>query len=574
MRTCLAAAALLAPGLLAAHSSGPYEGHRSGRIGCQQFVADEFACHRIDLLAHLSVDTLDGGTVNDLWGWTDPLTGSEYVLVGTFGGTVFVDISNPESPVRIGLLPSHDELVCRSTGGCEEGSGWRDIKVYADHAYIVSEAVGHGMQVFDLQQLRDATPPAVFRETAWYSGFGPAHNLAINEQSGFAYGVGTDTYAGGPHFVDLADPARPRAAGGFPADSYTHDAQCVIYHGPDAEHAGAEICLLSNEDTLTIVDVSDKSSPALLSRTGYARAGYSHQGWLDDSQAWFYMNDEFDETTFGGRTTTYIWDVSDLDGPVLKRNHPGMVESIDHNNYVVGRYLYQSNYTSGLRILDLAVPDTPLEVAWFDSFPIDDLPTYDGSWSNYPFFASGVIAVSDMDYGLFLLQPMLETSAAATELETTVSALQQPDTTRLRFTYQATVTNNSTEPATDVVVTHVLDESVTALEVLGGGSCVRRARFADCALGALAPGATATLDLQLTASAAGQKFVEVVATSSNGDNNTLNNKIRSSLSLQSNTAIAPPSGGDGGGGGSISWLLLLVAALYPGRTAWVNKVPG
>ena len=90
-------------------------------------------------------------------GWTDPLTGREYVLLGRSTGTSFVDISNPEQPIYLGNLPTHSVA-----------SAWRAIKVYADHAYIVSEASGHGMQVFDLRQLRAVASPPV--STCWPSG--------------------------------------------------------------------------------------------------------------------------------------------------------------------------------------------------------------------------------------------------------------------------------------------------------------------------------------------------------------------------------------------------------------------
>lgn len=59
--------------------------------------------------------------------------------------------------------------------------------------------------------------------------------------------------------------------------SYTHDAQCVIYHGPDKRYQGKEICFAYNEDTLTIVDVSDKSDMKLISRMSYNDAQYTHQ---------------------------------------------------------------------------------------------------------------------------------------------------------------------------------------------------------------------------------------------------------------------------------------------------------
>jgi len=199
---------------------------------------------------------------------------------------------------------------------------WRDIKVYDDHAFIVSEAREHGMQVFDLTQLRTIErrqAPVELTETAHYSGFGRAHNVGINEDTGYAYVVGAreDLHgcAGGLHMVDVRQPASPTFAGCVAEDGYVHDTQCVVYDGPDARFTGREICFNSNEDTLTIVDVTVKANPVELSRVGYSSAAYSHQGWLTDDRGYFLMGDELDELRSGVRTTTLIWDVSDLTAP-------------------------------------------------------------------------------------------------------------------------------------------------------------------------------------------------------------------------------------------------------------------
>lgn len=72
----------------------------------------------------------------------------------------------------------------------------------------------------------------------------------------------------------------------------------MIYAGPHAAYVGHEICLNSNEDTLTIVDVTNKSAPLMLSRTGYVGRGYTHQGWLTNDQAYFLLDDELDERNF------------------------------------------------------------------------------------------------------------------------------------------------------------------------------------------------------------------------------------------------------------------------------------
>lgn len=368
-------------------------------------AAGIYPCNRVDLEAVLPLASIGaaGGNANDIWGWTDPLTGKEYALVGLSTGTAFVDISTPSHPTYLGLLPTHSST-----------SLWRSLKVYADHAFIVSEATDHGMQVFDLTQLRTvASPPVTFTETAHYPGFGRAHTLAMNEDTGFAYAAGSRQGAqmcsSGLHMVDVSTPDAPVFAGCVGADGYTHETQCVTYHGPDVAHAGDEICFSSNEDTLTIVDVTNKAAPAQISRTGYTGSGYTHQGWLTEDHVHFLLDDELDESNFGHGTRTYVWDVSDLEAPVIVGRDTNSTSAIDHNQYVKGGFVYQANYRSGLRIQSLEnVADGELsEVAFFDVYPANDNPSFNGSWSVFPFFASGTVIVGGIEQGLFVLTPRL-----------------------------------------------------------------------------------------------------------------------------------------------------------------------
>ena len=273
---------------------------------CVDGLVEGYACNNVDLLGHLDLvelGTTASGNGNDMWGWTDPDTGKAYALVGLNNGTAFVDISNPENPIRLGNLATHTV-----------NSTWRDIKTYGYYAFIVSEAQGHGMQVFDLRALRNVTtPPVAFAETAWYGNFGRAHNIVINESSGFAYAVGsrqgTQQCAAGLHMIDIHNPLAPTFVGCFSADGYTHDAQCINYDGPDTAYLGHEICFAANEDTMTIVDVTNKASPVQLSRTGYVGVGYTHQSWLSADRRYMLVDDELDEQNSGNNTHTYVWDV-------------------------------------------------------------------------------------------------------------------------------------------------------------------------------------------------------------------------------------------------------------------------
>jgi choice-of-anchor B domain-containing protein len=381
---------------------------------CVQGYAGEFPCNKIDLLSYVPSVDLGASFINDIWGWTDPETGRDYALVGAAEGLIVVDIADPKRPIVMGSLPTH------STDG---GEFWRDVKVFASHAFIVAEYEDHGLQVLDPTQLRNldvSGGPVIFGETAHYDGIGHSHNIAINEETGFAYILGSDDCSGGPHMVDISDPANPTFAGCFSGHGYTHDSQCVVYRGPDTDHQGRELCFNSNANfdgtpllnTLSIVDVTDKSNPVGIANVEYPEDGYSHQGWLTSDQAYFLHGDELDEFFLGNQTRTRIWDVSDLDAPTVIGVFDNDTTSIDHNIYVEERYAYASNYTSGLRVYDTVnVANGELsEIAYFDVYPQNDNPSFEGgSWSNYPFFAQkGVVAATAMDRGLFILRPRVD----------------------------------------------------------------------------------------------------------------------------------------------------------------------
>lgn len=207
--------------------------------------------------------------------------------------------------------------------------------------------------------------------------------------------------------VDINDPLNPTFAGCYSDDGYTHDVQCVVYEGPDEEHRGKEICFASNEDTITIVDVSTKSNPILISRTGYQTSEYTHQGWLTEDHATFIFNDELDERGLSVPTTTYAVDVSDLDNVGTVNKYEAATRAIDHNLYVRGNYVFQANYRAGLRILkiDDAATAKFTEVGVFDIYPQDDANLFNGAWSNYPYFPSGNVIISGIEQGLYVVKP-------------------------------------------------------------------------------------------------------------------------------------------------------------------------
>jgi choice-of-anchor B domain-containing protein len=266
------------------------------------------------------------------------------------------------------------------------------------------------MQVFDLTRLRDvADPPVTFDADARYTGFGNAHNIVINEDTGFAYAVGTardDAFRGGAHFINVQDPKNPIAAGGYADNGYSHDAQVVTYNGPDSDYSGREIFIGANENQVVLADVTDKDNPAPISSIDYEEVWYTHQGWFTEDQQYFILGDELDEANVGFRSRTLVFDLSDLDNPSLHFAYSGATSAIDHNGYVKGDAYFLANYTAGIRVLDISgiAGKSITETGFFDTFPSTDTPRFDGVWSVYPYFESGKIVVSDINSGLFVIK--------------------------------------------------------------------------------------------------------------------------------------------------------------------------
>ena len=386
-------------------------------LECTNGYAGQYPCDGYDLIGYMSVDDLsidsnssNNTRVNDSWGWTDPLNNKEYAIVGLSSHTAFVDMSDPDNLILIGTLPT-----------ATLNSIWRDIKVYQNHAYIVSEAYEHGMQVFDLTRLRNVEEmPVEFSADVDFKDFGRAHNIVINEGSGYAFPVGNQDsnksfirceeegglFDGGPIFINIQNSTAPIMEGGFADAGYTHDAQVVNYNGPDNDYIGKEIFIGSNTDSVVIVDVSEKSNPQLISSISYDNVKYTHQGWFTEDFKYFLVGDELDERYYGGNTRILIFDLTDLDNPSLSFEYFGTTPAIDHNGYTVGDSYFLANYRAGMREIDISQLESNLmtEVGFFDTYPENDNPEFTGVWSVYPFFESKNIVISDIWGGLFVVK--------------------------------------------------------------------------------------------------------------------------------------------------------------------------
>jgi choice-of-anchor B domain-containing protein len=336
----------------------------------------------------------------DIWGYVAP-SGREYALMGLNNGSAFVEITDPVTPVIVEVILHAD-------------AGQSDIKTFGDYAYSVTEG-GGGLQVIDMTGIDGGTVTLV--NTVTLLGLDQAHNIAINEDSGFAYvcGAFTTQTEGGLFVLDLADPVNPVFAGAWSVP-YVHDVQVVTY--TSGAYAGKEIAFAYaggvEDPTLRIVDVTNKGAIVQLSRAEYPNRAFAHQGWLSDDRKYVYLNDELDEINRFMPTTTYVIDVSDLTNPSFATSFSTGLPSTDHNLTLRGNILFEANYTSGLRIFDVSSPFLPQSLGYFDTFPGSDLPGFGGAWGIHADLPSGVVLVSDRNSGLFVL----DVSAAITDVPT------------------------------------------------------------------------------------------------------------------------------------------------------------
>jgi len=353
-------------------------------------VAGGFDAKNITLLSWLPLADLPGGnstSAADCWGYTSP-SGREYAIIGIERGTAFVEVTDPLNPVITGFVQGSTSL-------------WHDVTVIGDYAYACSDSSGPGVQIIDLRQIDSGT--VRFVKNWAPNGLSTIHTIISNPESKHLFLNGANIQNGGLICVDASDPENLVMKGAW-TDQYMHESQAVTMHG--GPYDGKEIVFgftagpyYGYAKGFTIIDTTDLANPTKLALVDYPNIQFCHQGWVTPDFKYLYINDELDDLN-----RTRVFDVSNPAAPVYKTYFTQATGSIDHNLYIKDGKIYEANYTSGLRIFDMADPLAPVEIAHFDTHPEGDGASYNGAWGNYPYFASGTIIISDLERGLFIVK--------------------------------------------------------------------------------------------------------------------------------------------------------------------------
>jgi choice-of-anchor B domain-containing protein len=383
-----------------------------------------------ELLAHWSDSTLVSSnahrnTYNEVWGYAQE--GREYAIIGSTAGTHIFDVTDPTAMVQLEMIP----------GGSQGGVIiHRDYHTYRNYLYAVADEGSRStLQVIDLSFL----PDSVVVEYDSADLIRRSHNIYIDTTHARLYSLlsgrlgqsGFDALA----VYDITEPSNPveiARVNDFDGFEINH-----VHDGYIEDNLAFFNC---GFDGFAIVDVTDPSDYDLLSAwttADYPQAGYNHSGWLDESGEYYYMSDE----THGADMK--VVDVRNLEEIRLVTTFDaGSPETFDipHNQIVVGDRLYVSYYFDGLQVFDISDPRDP-QVAWsYDtSEEVHTNGVYRGAWGVYPFLPSGVILVSDMQEGLFVLRPPV---TSATEDETIGQIEVYPNPTTGMLTWDVSLSHD------------------------------------------------------------------------------------------------------------------------------------
>lgn len=333
---------------------------------------------------NLVVNPTFNSRYNDIWGWAND-EGQEFAIIGSTEAIHIIDVTEPTNPTEVQRIAGADAgfyLV------------HRDMKVYKDHLYCVAdEGSNSTLQIIDLTGLPD-TATQVYNSNEFVV---TSHNIFIDTAQARLYILGRSSTTS---VLDISDPTAPVHLATYPKPGfplpYVHDAYIE-------NHIGYMNCA---GDGLWVADFTDPDNPiALGSLEDYPGADYNHSGWMaKDGQHYFMC----DETHSSPMTVIDVSDPSDLQvAAVFELGR--WDDEIPHNPLVKDDLLYVSHYYDGMQVFDVSNPTNPIQAAEYDTYPDENEAWYSGNWGVYPYLPSGNILLSDMQYGLYVVEKLPET---------------------------------------------------------------------------------------------------------------------------------------------------------------------
>ncbi|MEO8209248.1 MAG: choice-of-anchor B family protein, partial [bacterium] len=316
-----------------------------------------------------------------IWGYSAP-NGREYAILGCALGTAFYDVTDSANIHEIDFFP-----VQIDTTNPDQGVLWHEMKVYSHYAYVVSEAAASGVEIYDLQYLPDSV---VFVRKYLAPGHSSTHS--ISQEGHYLYLNGANAAFGhGTVVLDIIDPINPVVKGKWDT-RYVHDCRVL---------RDTIFAMNINDGNITVIDARNKDSLKTITQWFNLPNPAPHNCALTKDRKYLYATDEVG----GIPRLLKVWNIQDLTNvtQVTTWQPTNITTSIVHNVEIYGDTAVIAHYTAGVRVLDISNPAQPVEIAWYDTYPLNNGNTYLGCWGVYR-FPSGKIIASDMKTGLYVLK--------------------------------------------------------------------------------------------------------------------------------------------------------------------------
>ena len=284
---------------------------------------------------------------------------------------------------------------------------------------MTADTASVGTMIIDLRSLPNEISVAasdnsdISAHNVYLSNVDYSLGVALNGVDPFLHIAGSNRNGGAFNTYRLDNPIEPESVYSNESSSrsnYSHDVSSMVVTDDrkDTQCVAAgphcEIFFDFNEDNFQIWDKTQNSAPARLSTTSYPKVSYVHSGWYTEDKQVVLVHDELDEMDYGLNSTVRLFELSDFGSPSLLSTWTGPTGAIDHNGFVRGNRYYMSNYTRGVTVLDISDTSNPVDIGFFDTFPVSDNTSFNGAWGVYPYLPSGVVLVSDISSGLYIVR--------------------------------------------------------------------------------------------------------------------------------------------------------------------------
>ena len=304
------------------------------------------------------------------------------IVSGHYGQIEIIDVSNPESPERLGGYQTEDKIMAVAVDGdiayvaaypaglkivgfsdpsqpVEIGSietldeGW-DIAISGDYAYVIN--VFSGLQIIDISDPGEPINVDYDRleRSTW--------NVAVNGDLLFfdphTYSNNADERLNELAIMDITNPEEPEMLNMYDYNGdWVHD---IVAHDDFVYHTGATSEF--SEPYLGIIDISDPSNPELTSEI-------IREGWIEDvvlSGNTAYLA--------AGTAGLIVIDITDPASPTEmgRFDDPDAAVAID----LYENYAFITDSLNGIYIIDISNSDNPEFVELIELFMVHKIIMY------------------------------------------------------------------------------------------------------------------------------------------------------------------------------------------------------